>query len=1022
MTNLIEQYNALDGTEATRNDLVELSDKLFNAIGKSAEHEAVFGEPFKKLSKLLDRNADTNLFAITLSNKINTEGLNGAWHTGIKKDALDDCNRLKKGYKYDKGGKIVKVSKVKAKPKKASKKTATTKPEKNNNKTVKLDSDETLFILDDLPKKYEKAIFGSAFAELKRLAEKSSDKTLSTAAKNMLYLLKEDLFVLLNFKKGYERDSDKQEYRNVPAVYTKLLSKDLAKIKDVKVLDFLLRKTREYVYETAWNEYKFNGKDVFEISKILKFNIKSIEKQIEKLNTETEVNPEALGIPFLSKEQQKEFGDDETVGLGKPFGNNDVYQMVTDRIIDAIKDHGDLTWYNGRNDSKEKDNFVNVSRPINYNLNKYYRGINAFILSHYPTVKDTELIEGRMVKIIKLVPITDDRLFWMTFKQIEAAKGKLKKGAKSLEAVYYNFTYKLDGKSITEAKYKKLFKEFGCSSTKINSDNCARLEKNMFLKYYRVFNERDIENVDFEAQRKKKAEKAKTFTTEVEKIDAAEAVINNMPTAPPITEVFIGEGDSPHYSINNDEVIMPLKKQYDDVSIWYGTAFHELVHSTGAAKRLSREGITDFDRFGSPKYSLEELIAELGSAYLNAESGIFLSTLKKNAAYIKGWKKSVVKLLREDNKAIFKAAGQAQKAADYILDRDEKGDPKFYKDLDKKTKPKAKKQSKKDAAQLALFAAAQKKKKNNGLGFAVQPLQPKNYVLISQQDTQEKDGNEFEKGFSNVPPSDAILNNEDTSKPIEKITNVAQAIKAVKKAINPEPKAKVSSIVSTEDLMNMQFDTLDFTGTWANFLENPARNMKIAIWGKPKNGKTVGACQLANYLTNFGKVLYNFADQGINASTQKIWNLTGLSNNNKADLSQARSLKELENICKTGEYSFIFIDMINTYIYRTGLKPHEFEDRFIKAFPDISFILIFEVTKSGNFKGDQAWTHLPDALVTVENYVMNASGRYGVGHHIIWPEQVKKTNPNLYAELTEDLEPEAPPEATEPKGFVIENF
>lgn len=865
MTNLIKQYNALDGQNVTRKELSKLCDKLFNTIGESAEHEALFGEPHTKLSNLLNKFSDVNVFAITLSKKISENGLNGSWHTGIKKEALDNCNRLKKGYKYDKGGKIVKVSKTKAKP-------------KTKKKTVKV---------------------------VKR-----------------------------------------------------------------------------------------------------------------------EETPEALGIPFLSKQQAKEFGTDETVGLGKAFGNNDVYQMVTDRILDAIEGYGDLTWYSGRNSKKGKDHFVNVARPINYNLNKYYRGINAFLLSHYPTLKEIKVIKGRKTKLIELTPITDERLFWMTFKQIEAAKGKVKKGAISMEAVYYNFSYKLDGKNISEEKYKKLYKEFGCSPSKLDSDNCKRLEKNMFLRYYRVFNERDIENIDFEARRKKKADKAKKFVTVVEKIDAAEAVIKNMPNAPKIIEQHIGKSDSPHYDIMGDKVVMPLKMQYDDVSIWYGTAFHELVHSTGAEKRLSREGVTDFDRFGSPQYALEELIAELGSAYLNAESGIFLSTLKKNAAYIKGWKKAVVKLLQEDNKAIFKAAGQAQKAADYILDRDEKGTPKFYKDLDKKIKPKGgkpKKKSKKDDKQLALFAAAQKKK---GLGFAVQPLQHKNYVLISQ-DKQQGAQHEFEKGFSNVVPSDAISKDKETPQQPERIENVAQAIKAVKKAINPEPKStpKASSIVSTEDLMNMQFDTLDFTGKWSRFLENPARNMKIAIWGKPKNGKTVGACQLANYLTNFGKVLYNFADQGINASTQKIWKLTGLSNNDQADLSQARSLKELENICKTGEYSFIFIDMINTYIYRTGLKPHEFEDRFIKAFPEISFILIFEVTKSGNFKGDQAWTHLPDALVTVENYVMNASGRYGVGHHIIWPEQVKKTNPSLYDDLTEGEEPEQVqhPEPA-PKGFVIESF
>ncbi|NQY30107.1 MAG: hypothetical protein HRT69_11625 [Flavobacteriaceae bacterium] len=71
----------------------------------------------------------------------------------------------------------------------------------------------------------------------------------------------------------------------------------------------------------------------------------------------------------------------------------------------------------------------------------------------------------------------------------------------------------------------------------------------------------------------------------------------------------------------------------------------------------------------------------------------------------------------------------------------------------------------------------------------------------------------------------------------------------------------------------------------------------------------------------------------------------------------------------------------------------------MKAFPNISFILVFEVTKSGNFKGDQAWTHLPDVLVTVEDYVMEATGRYGIGHFVGWKEGVQKENPKRYNEL-----------------------
>ena len=159
-------------------------------------------------------------------------------------------------------------------------------------------------------------------------------------------------------------------------------------------------------------------------------------------------------------------------------------------------------------------------------------------------------------------------------------------------------------------------------------------------------------------------------------------------------------------------------------------------------------------------------------------------------------------------------------------------------------------------------------------------------------------------------------------------------------------------------------------------------------------------------LTNFGSILYNFADQGINKSTQDLWKLSGLHEKENAFLSEAREIKDLEKLCASGDYDFVFIDMINTYINRTGMKPHEFEDRFIKKFPNISFILIFEVTKSGNFKGDQGWTHLPDALITVDSFVMHNQGRYGVGEYVVWEEGLRKVNPKKYKEYFGEEEEE----------------
>jgi antirestriction protein ArdC len=89
------------------------------------------------------------------------------------------------------------------------------------------------------------------------------------------------------------------------------------------------------------------------------------------------------------------------------------------------------------------------------------------------------------------------------------------------------------------------------------------------------------------------------------------------------------------------------------------------AHSTGHPKRLAREGITEADAFGSAIYSKEELVAEMGAAYLCAEAGISNTVIANQAAYVAGW----LRKLREDRKLLVHSAAQAQHAADFILSR-----------------------------------------------------------------------------------------------------------------------------------------------------------------------------------------------------------------------------------------------------------------------------------------------------------------------------------------------------------------
>lgn len=117
-------------------------------------------------------------------------------------------------------------------------------------------------------------------------------------------------------------------------------------------------------------------------------------------------------------------------------------------------------------------------------------------------------------------------------------------------------------------------------------------------------------------------------------------------------------GDAAFYMPSQDRIQLPNKTAFDCEASYYATALHELTHWTGSKDRLDRQ--LDKGRFGNPAYAFEELVAEIGAAFQCADLGI--QGELRHAGYIGHW----LKACREDNKAIFKAAALAQKAADYL--------------------------------------------------------------------------------------------------------------------------------------------------------------------------------------------------------------------------------------------------------------------------------------------------------------------------------------------------------------------
>ncbi|WP_027365101.1 ArdC family protein [Desulfotruncus alcoholivorax] len=265
-----------------------------------------------------------------------------------------------------------------------------------------------------------------------------------------------------------------------------------------------------------------------------------------------------------------------------------VYQIVTNEIIKKLE-AGTIPWRKPWRDPG----------AVNWKTQKPYRGINAILL---------------------------DPGEYLTFKQVQEAGGKVKKGAKSHIVVFWKWLE-------TENK------------------ETGELEKIPFLRYYRVFELSQTEGL--------KSRRKDTEVFNHNPIEAAEKIIEGYQSRPLIT---FAPGKA-FYSPITDSISVPALSDYQKPEEYYSTLFHEAIHSTGHKTRLNRATLTEMAAFGSETYSKEELVAEIGAAMLCGTAGIENKTLENSAAYIQSW----LRVLKKDSRMVVLAAGQAQKAADYIL-------------------------------------------------------------------------------------------------------------------------------------------------------------------------------------------------------------------------------------------------------------------------------------------------------------------------------------------------------------------
>jgi antirestriction protein ArdC len=241
--------------------------------------------------------------------------------------------------------------------------------------------------------------------------------------------------------------------------------------------------------------------------------------------------------------------------------------------------------------------------PMNAVSKRPYRGINMMLLNSldYP-----------------------HNLF-MTWKQIKTIGGSVKKGETGIMVVFTKMIDKVNEKGVTERK--------------------------SILRYYKVFNIDQCTDIPVPFLPKE--------NTEVVPLLECASIIGGMKDAP----VIVHKKPGAFYMPPEDYINMPRMKTFATSEDYYGTLFHELIHATGHQSRLSRKEIYENPKFGTDMYSLEELVAEIGSCYLKSYAGLPIADMANNAAYIESW----LEVFKGDTRILIKAASRAQQAVEYIL-------------------------------------------------------------------------------------------------------------------------------------------------------------------------------------------------------------------------------------------------------------------------------------------------------------------------------------------------------------------
>ncbi len=291
--------------------------------------------------------------------------------------------------------------------------------------------------------------------------------------------------------------------------------------------------------------------------------------------------------------------------MSKAIGRENIYREIADKII-ADLERGIVPWVQPWTNSSQ---LCLLGLPVNGLTRRSYSGINILLL--WSALEERGFASP----------------YWVTFKQCIAMGGSVRKGEKGTHVYYAD-------KFVPQKEIARVA-ETGDEPNAI-----------AFLKRYTVFNAEQCDGLPTGLIAVPVAKSERQIVPEAEALIVATGA-----------DFRIG-GDQAFYVPSEDFIRIPSQTDYTDQINYYRTAFHELGHWTGHKSRLDRNLTT---KFGTVDYAREELVAEMATAFVCASLGIIPTV--RHADYVGNW----LQVLKEDAKAIVKAASLASKACDFIL-------------------------------------------------------------------------------------------------------------------------------------------------------------------------------------------------------------------------------------------------------------------------------------------------------------------------------------------------------------------